>query len=249
MDRGLVSADQFFILMCQNGFYTKPERLKFLLENHLFKGIDLRGKRVLDIGGGNGLYGYYALINGAKDVVIMEPEFAGCSNGMIKEFGQIHELLGKPSGIRLERCTIQEYSHEGDKFDVVLMANSINHFDELSCIDLHYNTDSQVKYRDIFSRISGITSEKSKLILTDCTNRNFFHRVGVINPFMPTIEWEKHQPPEVWASFLKEVGFVRPRVDWSSPNSLGFLGRFILGNRIANYFTLGHFRLEMTKDE
>ena len=67
----------FYKIISDNGFYSKPERLKFYLEQQLFKGIDFKGKSLIDIGGGSGLFGYYAALKGASKVVIMEPEFDG----------------------------------------------------------------------------------------------------------------------------------------------------------------------------
>lgn len=64
---------------------------------------------------------------------------------------------------------------------------------------------------------------------------------------MPTIEWEKHQSPSFWLSMLKEVGFESVSMKWSSPNSLGVMGRAFLGNRIIAYFLFSHFRIEVRK--
>ena len=56
----------FYELVEKNKFYTKGSRLKFYLEQYLFKDIDFEGKTLLDIGGGNGLFSFYAALNGAK---------------------------------------------------------------------------------------------------------------------------------------------------------------------------------------
>lgn len=242
-----ISEENFFNLVCKQGFYSKPERLKFFLSKYLFAGVDLSGKRVLDIGGGNGLFGFFALLRGASEVVIMEPEFDGCTNGMINQFYELHSLLGDPDGICLVKETIQEFKNQDTVFDIILMANSINHFNENACIDLHINPSSIEVYRKIFVIINQLCKEHSNIIMTDCTNKNFFPKIGSTNPLMPSIEWEKHQPPEVWASFMTEKGFCLKSLRWSSPNCLGLLGRLLLGNKFANYFTMGHFRLEMER--
>ena len=244
-----ISEEDFFNLVCKQGFYSKPERLRYFLSNQLFAGVDLSGKRILDIGGGNGLFGFFALLRGASEVVIMEPEFDGCTNGMIDQFYELHNLLGGHSRITLVKETIQEYKSYGSTFDIILMTNSINHFDEAACVDLHINSSSKEVYRKIFGMIHQLCKEHSNIIMTDCTNKNFFPQIGWINPLMPSIEWEKHQPPEVWASFMIEKGFCLKSIRWSSPNCLGWLGRLLLGNKFANYFTMGHFRLEMCRNK
>ncbi len=242
-----IDEKKFYDIVCENGFYTTPKRLKFFFSNQLSPGVDFVGKSVIDIGGGNGLFGFFALIRGAREVVIMEPEFEGSTNGMIKQFYELYDLMDRPEEIRLVKETIQEFNVDSHEFDIIFMANSINHFDENACIDLHKNQSSKDIYRKIFARISRLSNKKARIVLTDCTNKNFFPSIGMTNPFMPSIAWQKHQPPEIWASFLAELGFVVKSTRWSSPNSLGWFGRAFLGNKIANYFTLGHFRLEMER--
>ena len=65
---------------------------------------------------------------------------------------------------------------------------------------------------------------------------------------MPSIEWHKHQSPEIWSQLLRQNGFLNPEVTWSSFNSLGKFGRIIMNNKFINYMTLSHFRLETTLD-
>lgn len=242
-----ISEEDFFNLVCKKGFYSKPRRLKFFLSNQLFAGVDLSGKRILDIGGGNGLFGYFALLRGASEVVIVEPEFDGCTNGMIDQFYELHNLLGSPSRITLVKETIQDLKSYGSTFDIILMTNSINHFDEAACVDLHINSSSKEVYLKIFDIIDQLSNRHASIIMTDCTNKNFFPKIGWTNPLMPTIEWEKHQPPKIWASLLIETGFSVKSIRWSSPNCLGWFGKTLLGNKFANYFTMGHFRLEMER--
>lgn len=64
---------------------------------------------------------------------------------------------------------------------------------------------------------------------------------------MPSIEWEKHQSPALWLSLLQQVGFQKMSIQWSAPNSLSSIGRKFLGNRLAAYFILSHFRIEVQK--
>ena len=52
----------------------------------IFKGINFKDKRAIDIGGGSGLFSFYLALNDAKDVLVMEPEFDGSAAGYIKKF-------------------------------------------------------------------------------------------------------------------------------------------------------------------
>ena len=70
------------------GLYPKPARLKFYLEQYLFKGIDFKNKTVLDIVGGTGLFSFFCALNGASEVVVLEPEFDGSTIGMKSKFSK-----------------------------------------------------------------------------------------------------------------------------------------------------------------
>lgn len=88
--------DHYYKSIEKAKLYSTGKRLKFYLEQQLFKNIDFRNKTLIDIGGGNGLFSFYAALNGAKKVVVMEPEFDGSTSGVIKKFHEIKALLGNP---------------------------------------------------------------------------------------------------------------------------------------------------------
>src|ERR1700716_2476731 len=46
-----------------------------------FRNVDFTGRRVLDIGGGEGIYRFYAAGMGARGVVCLQPDAAGSSSG------------------------------------------------------------------------------------------------------------------------------------------------------------------------
>ena len=229
----------------EEGLYPNRGNLQFHLKT-LFKNIPLKNRRVLDIGGGSGLHSFYAACMGAKEVVCLEPETEGSRSGAGAKFRKLSGILGYDS-VRFEPVTFQAFDPAGEQFDIILLHNSINHLDETACINLLNDEPSKAIYMDIFSKLSSLASSGAKLIVCDCSRYNFFALLRIKNPFAPTIEWEKHQAPEVWVNLLSQVGFVNSRVRWTAFNTLRSPGRVLLGNKLLSYFLRSDFRFTMEK--
>ena len=235
----------FLNTIVKERLYSSKGNLKFHMDT-LFKGIDFKDKRVLDIGGGFGLHSFYAACRGAKKVVCLEPEAEGSSFGIIDKFHKLNKCLER-NNVVLKPVTLQALEPEGERFDVILLHNSINHLDETACFDLLTESKSKTVYKEIFSKIYTISNKGAKIIVCDCSGKNFFALFKICNPFTPTIEWYKHQAPEVWANLLSEVGFKNPKIRWSTFNPLRNCGRVLTGNRLMSYFMTSHFCLYMEK--
>jgi SAM-dependent methyltransferase len=237
--------DLYLNAVINEGLYSSKGNLQFQM-NTLFRGIKFKNKKVLDVGGGFGLYSFYAACSGAEKVVCLEPEVEGSSSGMIDRFNRLNKLL-KMQNIVLKPVKVQALVSERETFDIILLHNSINHLDEMACINLIKESRSKDAYRRIFSEIYSLSNHGAKLIICDCTKYNFFALLKIPNPFASTIEWHKHQSPKTWANLLIEVGFVNPKMRWSSFNIFRNWGRVLFGNKLMAYFLKGHFCLTMDK--
>src|SRR5438105_1775838 len=71
----------------------REERMTEALMHSLFCGVEFEGRRVLDIGGGEGVYSFYAAASGASEVVCLEPEAAGSIGGETDMFSRIRGQL------------------------------------------------------------------------------------------------------------------------------------------------------------
>jgi hypothetical protein len=125
----------------------------------------------------------------------MEREFDGSTSGVIKRFG---EILAQYPDLPVTRTTrvLGEYNTD-EKFDVIVMHDSVNHIDEELCMVLHKDEVAQKKYLAFFDLIASYFKPNTELLVADCSNKNFFHAIGMKNIFVPNIEWEKHQGPKV----------------------------------------------------
>ncbi|RMF60896.1 MAG: methyltransferase domain-containing protein [Calditrichaeota bacterium] len=231
----------------REGLWRRGDRFFHYCKHQLFRGIDFRGKTMLDVGCGDGLFMIWAAANGAGSVVGLEPlaDGSGTSKRVAHILYAMSESLGLKNVSRLP-YTFQEYDCRGQKHDIVLLHASINHLDEQMCVELQNSPEAQKVYTEIFRKLRGVMRKNGKLIIVDASNRNFYRLLGFKkNPVNPRLTWHNHQAPEFWADMLEQTGFGARKISWLSNAQLGPLG-FVLRNRLMAYFTESAFRLEMT---
>jgi 2-polyprenyl-3-methyl-5-hydroxy-6-metoxy-1,4-benzoquinol methylase len=214
--------------------------------DYLFGDVDLAGARVLDIGAGDGLYSLWTAASGARQLVALEPEAEGSEARARDRLERAAGRLGS-GNVEVRAEKLQDYESPPESFDVVMLIASINHLAEKACMELHRDSRAREMYRDLLHRIAELTVPGGSLIVTDASRHNLFARLPLTNPVARWIEWEKHQPPSLWAELFEEAGFERPRIRWHSFNTLRRPGRVLLGNRFAAWFLEGSFRLTMKR--
>lgn len=237
--------DRYFELVHQEGLWTAPAHLKANIQ-YLFGDLVLAGRTVLEIGGGNGLFSLYAACAGAARVVCLEPEAAGSTAGVRRQFEQIVSAL-QVANVVLSPATFQQFEPGQDRFDVILLRNSINHLDEEACARLHRHRPAQEVYLALFRKMHDMAAPGAALIIADCSRYNVFAMLGMKNPLIPAIEWHKHQCPALWARLAGEVGWRDPKVRWKAINKLGAPGRLLLTNKWAAFFLMSHFCLSVRR--
>jgi len=241
---GKLVLQKYYDVAVKKHLWRSKKSLMLYLD-FLFQDITFARKSVLDIGGGSGLLSFYAAIQGADKVICIEPELAGSDTGAKKQFEYISAELSL-TNVYLQSARFQDFDAKNDKFDMVIMHNSINHLDENACIKLQCDAASRGVYDSIFSKLSAIMASNAKLIIADCSRNNFFNSLKLKNPFSPTIEWHKHQSPDFWAQLLSLHGFVNPRIRWMSFSGL-HVGRLLFSNYFMSFLLNSHFILLLDK--
>lgn len=219
-----------------------PYKRSLLYLKWAFKDIDFKGKKVLDIGGGNGIYSYYAKLMGAAYCLNLEPFGAGSGNIKILGESTYNELK-----IDIEPLPIQEFNTDS-KFDVIILHDSINHLDEEIYTLIHKDADAYKMYSEIIAKIYSLTSENGRVVVADCSRINFFASLGIRNPFAPTIDWHLHQHPPLLIKLFAENGFNLVKLRWSPFKRFDKFGQVLakIGFPIA-YFMQSHFNIVFSK--
>lgn len=205
----------------------------------VFAGVPLAGRRVLDVGGGNGALSFYAAARGASSVVCLDPLEEGSNAAMDHQYHVFAHHVGGPVTRIRER--FQNWGTD-QIFDVAVIHNAINHFDEDACRRIPAD-DARATYLDIFSSLRSLLAPGGRLILTDCARRNLWGDLRLPNIFAPTIEWRIHQQPRVWDALMVEAGFEPGRISWVAPSRMRRPGQLIFGNRVGGYLTNSLFIL------
>ena len=201
---------------------------------------------MLDVGSGLGLASLYAVARGAGRVVAIEPEAAGSQDGTLDRARAIRAEMACEDRIEMVAAMLEESGVAGP-FDIVVMGNMINHFDPEACAMLDRDPIARDVYRPLFERLATLCRPGGTIIVTDCSNRNFFPDLGVRHPLIRSIDWRIHQPPELWAAMFLRFGFRRPRIDWLPLARMGWLGRLLGTKRLVAYFLNSQFRLVLEK--
>ncbi len=233
--------EKYFEIIIESGLRKRKENLRFHTDT-VFEGIDFAGKNVLDIGGGSGIFSFYSAVKGAGRVVCLEPEKEGSSLDAYDRFMQLYERFGMHN-VFLCRENIQDYE-PGEKFDIIISYNSVNHLDEVSCMRLTDSGYYWKRYLEIFRKIYALAGDNADIVICDCSRYNLFYVLGLKNPFVPTITWKKHQPPKVWKALLKEAGFSDFSIKRLSHDRLGKWGM----NTLASFFYNSYFCLRAKKN-
>jgi len=193
----------------------------------------------MDFGGGNGIASFFAVHHDKTcKCTIVDPFDEGSNSEMINQYHQLSRFFG--SSVRLHNDYVDSLPIS-DKYDLILMHNSINHIGEDIIEDLETNKGHWKKYLERIKPVIQRVKKGGYIIVADCSNRNFWNDLGLRNPIAPSIEWNLHQPPHVWKRMLEELGVSHITTNWTTRREFLIPGQILLANKICNYFMGSHF--------
>jgi cyclopropane fatty-acyl-phospholipid synthase-like methyltransferase len=210
--------------------------------NHLFRGLEVRGMNVLEVGCGAGAWAVWAALHGARRVLGIEPEAHGSERGTEAAFERNLRLLELVQRIEFSKTTLQDLQVDC-RYDIVILYDVINHLDEQATSRLHYDGHAYDRYRLQLNKLHSLVEERGVVIVADCSRWNLWPSLRLKSPFCPSIEWQKHQSPRVWTQLFVDVGFALRDLRWTPLYPFGP----ITSNFLVSYITISHFVLRFCK--
>lgn len=208
----------------------------------VFKGIDLADRRVCDVGCGPGMWSIWCGLQGAT-VVALEPEADGSAHSVYQKLCQAVADFHLEDRVRCERRFVEEYlATSPPNFDVMLLWNVINHLDEDAVQKLPGDLGAAAVFTDKFRMLRAALNPGGWLIVADAARSNLWGRLGIRCALAGEIEWHKHQNPEAWLALAEQAGFQKADLRWAY---LKHRLRHLTGNRLAQYFTMSQFVLQL----
>lgn len=236
---------QFDRLLGELDLYTTRRRLDFKMSWFL-RDVDLRGRRVLDIGSGRGTFGVWCLLNGARELTAIEPEAAGSETTAAAVFRRVVSELDLDARVRLHRVPFQQYDAPDGSVDLIFCHYAINHLDEEACVSLHASVEAWARYVELLRRCHRLLADGGTMVVSDCARRNFWPLVGLGGIPGRSVEWDKHQQPALWCRLFEDAGFRIARSTWTPPYPLRRLGPFARSGALA-WFLNSNFTIQAHK--
>jgi SAM-dependent methyltransferase len=202
-------------------------------------GVPLAGARVLDVGCGSGAFSLWAALHGASHVLGLEPEASGSTADSVDVCRTLVTQLQLDQRVSISNRRLEDLPVPSMSFDVAVLYNVINHLNEDAVSRLHEDEGAMRAYVAILQHLKRLLSPGAWVIVADCGRRNLWNQLSMRSPLAPTIEWHKHQQPEVWVRCFAEADFELVDLRWSPLYPFGRLST----HRFVQYLTASHFVL------
>jgi SAM-dependent methyltransferase len=226
-------------------------RLAWRMQN-LFDGVDWRGKRICEIGCGEGLMSLYLALNGAESVVGLDPEAKGAQRG------RMARLEGHVAALGVDNFAyIPDFfsaSHFApNSLDILFSVNVIEHIHETK-LPLHRDPTATEAYERFFGEMLTVLKPGGGVIIANCSRYSLWALVSEATHYrlktpiraMHGVYWALHQSPGTWARLARGAGFGRTRIHWRVPHQLRRAG-WLADNPLFQYVTFADYMVKAWK--
>ena len=219
------------------------DRQVYYVDNYLFPS-DIAGKRMLDIGGGDGFLGLYnRIVRGASSISIIDSyDSHGGKGGHESGYDNMMEIIQrhKIENVDVIKSDIRDVKLSSEQFDSVYARNSFHH------IFGHYRTeDSEIV--ELMVSIRGSLVPGGSLIIGETSRNQVWRFIPLIRNRMANGPWiHKKIAPKRLKRCATSAGFKSVAVRWYTLYKLRSL-KPLLSNQAANAFMTGSYVLEFQK--
>ena len=219
------------------------DRQVYYVDNYLFPS-DIAGKRMLDIGGGDGFLGLYnRIVRGASSISIIDSyDSHGGKGGHESGYDNMMETIQrhKIENVDVIKSDIRDVKLSSEQFDSVYARNSFHH------IFGHYRTeDSEIV--ELMVSIHGSLVPGGSLIIGETSRNQVWRFIPPIRNRMANGPWiHKKIAPKRLKRCATSAGFTSVAVRWYTLYKLRSL-KPLLSNQAANAFMTGSYVLEFQK--
>ena len=219
------------------------DRQVYYVDNYLFPS-DIAGKRMLDIGGGDGFLGLYnRIVRGASSISIIDSyDSHGGKGGHESGYDNMMETIQrhKIENVDVIKSDIRDVKFSSEQFDSVYARNSFHH------IFGHYRTeDSEIV--ELMVSIHGSLVPGGSLIIGETSRNQVWRFIPPIRNRMANGPWiHKKIAPKRLKRCATSAGFKSVAIRWYTLYKLRSL-KPLLSNQAANAFMTGSYVLEFQK--
>jgi 2-polyprenyl-3-methyl-5-hydroxy-6-metoxy-1,4-benzoquinol methylase len=183
--------------------------------NEEFRGIEVRGKRILEIGCGSGFVSLYlAFVMGVGHLDAMD-EAAGEGNPstILDTLETNVRSLGLTNITVLKKDIMQFTSSE--PYDIVVSNNAMHHVCEHGL--LKWDVRARKKYIEIFGHLKSLLRPEGTLMLREYSRNSIWR-------YLPgryqEVEWSLHPTKGEWLGVLRQAAFRNISYQYSCPYTL-----------------------------
>lgn len=218
---------------------VQQERLAYYVDNYLFP-YDVRSRRLLDVGGGDGSLSLYVQIARGAQVDILD-EYAGHGSSTSNREKLLNHLERLDiSDIRVIQTNVRKAIIPSASYDCIYIRNCLHHiFGRKSSRDSDVAATMALFHNWLVPRGSLVIGEVGWMLacrLVSSLRRRLF----------PEMEYESKSSFRRWLSCAEMAGFVFENVKWYVPYRLR-KWQYLLRNELANAFLTGAYILRMRK--
>lgn len=205
-----------------------------------FAGIDVLGKRILEIGCGSGFVSLYlASVLGVGHLDAMdEAEGEGNPSTILETLETNVRVLGLTNITVLKKDIMQFTASE--PYDIVVSNNAMHHVCEHGL--LKWDVRARKKYIEIFGHVKTLLRPEGLLLLREYSRYSIWR-------FLPgryeEVEWSMHPSKGEWLSVLRQAAFRIISCRYSCPYTLRH-GAAVVRNPIVQALNYPCFHIRAT---